>query len=254
MVTKDGSAMSKSKGNVVDPDEMIDEYGADTLRLFILFAAPPEKEFAWNEKGIEGSFRFLHRIWMFFHENRTSLCRIYPEVKRRISSSEEAGNLLTKTHQTIRKVSEDIERRLHLNTAVSSIMELFNMIKKESEILSADESGGKVLQEAFENLILLLSPFTPHICEELWSRMGHDTLLAQMPWPSFDPDLAREESVTIVIQINGKLRDRFETERGLPEEKIKEMAVGLPRIQSFIDDKPIKKIVVIKDKLVNIVV
>ncbi len=255
MVLKDGTAMSKSKGNVVDPDEMITDYGADTLRLFILFASPPEKEFIWDIKGIEGSFRFLNRIWTFFQSNKELLV-----TKNNKSSNgtegagESALRLRRKMHQTIKKVTEDIENRFHLNTAISSIMEYFNQIKKESDLPLSSEPDREIICEAFEKLILLLSPFAPHICEEMWEGTGKKTMVSLADWPDFDPSLAKEETVTIVVQVNGKLRDRFEAERDLPEDRAKEIALGLNRIQEFIKDKQAKKIIYIKNKLVNIVV
>jgi len=253
MVTRDGAKMSKSKGNVVDPDDMVEKYGADTLRLFILFASPPEKEFAWNEKGIEGCFRFLNRIWAFFIENmdifEDETISEYEEERDRLRTN----RLRIIMHQTIRKVSEDVEKRYHLNTAISSIMEFFNQIKKERQDLRRNHEGKKILYEAMEKLILLLSPFAPHVCEELWERMGHKTFLIRTSWPSFDPRFAREEKVTIVVQINGKLRDKFEAARDLPEEQIRERTLGLSRIQNLIEEKEVKKIIYIKNRLVNIV-
>jgi len=253
MVTKDGAKMSKSKGNVVDPDDIIKQYGADALRLFILFASPPEKEFVWNEKGIEGCYRFLNRVWTFFQENGS---RFFED------SGEEAKDkgqklphkLQIKKHQTIKKVSEDIDKRLRLNTAISSLMELFNMIKKESEARSESGHHRTLCREALKTLLILLSPFAPHICEELWETTGHSTHLSRFPWPDYDPELAKEETVTIVVQVNGKLRDKFEVERDLPEDDVKEKALGLSRIQSLLSGKEIRKLIYIKNKIVNIVV
>ncbi len=255
MVTKDGAKMSKSKGNVVDPDDIIQDYGSDTLRLFILFASPPEKEFAWNEKGIEGCSRFLHRLWSFFQENG-ELFEEEPLAKRPSLShaSDSHRRVRIKLHQTIRKVSEDIEKRYHLNTAISSIMELFNLLKTERETLVQSDKGKDVLREALEKMLILLSPFAPHICEELWERTGHDAFLAQMGWPSYDPELAREEIVTIVVQVNGRLRDRFEIERDADEEALKEIGLGLEKIKMLVGDKKAKKVIVVKNKLINIVV
>jgi leucyl-tRNA synthetase len=253
MVTKNGAAMSKSKGNVVDPDDILEQYGADTLRLFILFASPPEKEFAWNEKGIEGCHRFLNRVWSFFQENMHLFTDEGRTDNEEALSGERQMSLKTKIHQTIKKVGEDIEKRYHLNTAISSIMEFFNRIKKESEGLKASAEGRGLMKEALEALIVVLSPFAPHFCDELWERMGQDSLLLHTPWPEFDPDLAREETVTIVVQINGKLRDKFEVERGLEDDTVKQMALDLERIRTIIGDKEVRKIIVVKDKLVNIV-
>jgi len=252
MVTKDGAKMSKSKGNVVDPDEMIAEFGADSLRLFILFASPPEKEFVWGEKGVEGCYRFLNRLWHFFQDNLDLfLDKSLPEF---VQSEMKANPLLVKMHQTIRKVTDDIDKRFHLNTAVSSIMEFFNLIKKEAVPLRQSKQGRALIKEAMEKTMHLLSPFAPHICEELWAQMGHDTLLARSSWPEYDPDLAQEETVTIVIQINGKLRDKIDVERDLPEEQVKEKALGMGRVKSFVGDKEIRKVIYIKNKLVNIVI
>lgn len=252
MVTKDGFAMSKSKGNVVYPDEIEKKYGADALRLFILFASPPEKEFAWTDEGVEGCFRFLNRIWMIFEDNR----RLFEEKvrPRSVENKEESyERLIKKMHQTIKKVSWDIEKRYHLNTAVSAIMELYNQIKKEKETLEKSEEGRNLLREALENLVLLLSPFAPHLCEELWQRSGHKTLLVRSPWPSFDPELAREETVTIVVQVNGKLRDKFEAPRDLSEEEMTKQSLGLSRIQAIMGERKAKKVICIPNRLVNIV-
>jgi leucyl-tRNA synthetase len=255
MVTKDGAKMSKSKGNVVDPDDMVKDYGADTVRLYILFASPPEKEFAWNEKGIEGCFRFLNRIWFFFQESLDLLSRDDPSEES-VCPHETGGAhpLRIKMHQTIRKVTEDIDKRYHLNTAISAIMELFNLIKAEKEDLTKSDDGIKLLREAVEKMIMLLSPFAPHLCEELWERMGHRTLLAMTPWPSFEPELAKEERVTIVVQINGKLRDRFEADRDADEEELKMTALDLAKIRNIIGDKEVKKVIHIKNKIINIVI
>jgi len=253
MVIKDGAKMSKSKGNVVDPDDMVEKYGADTLRLFILFASPPEKEFVWNDEGIEGCFRFLNRIWVTMQEN-LDLFRDESPPQEGAEMEEEASGLRIKMHQTIRKVGKDIEKRYHLNTAISSLMEFYNQIKREKDELRKSEGGRCLLKESFESLILLLSPFAPHICEEFWERMGHKTFLIKSPWPSFDPDLASEEKVTIVVQVNGRLRDKFEAERDLAEDQIKENSLGLSRIQKFIGDKKVRKIIYVKNKLVNIVI
>jgi leucyl-tRNA synthetase len=252
MVVKDGAKMSKSKGNVVDPDDMIQKYGADSLRLFILFASPPEKEFIWTDEGVEGCFRFLNRLWAIvedsldvFSEEASS-----PEEER----AGEAGKLRVKMHQTIKKVSEDIEKRYHLNTAISSLMEFYNQIKKDKDILRQSQEGRDLLKEALESLILLLSPFAPHLCEELWEKTGHKTFLFRTSWPSFDSRLASEERVTVVVQVNGKLRDKFEADRGSDEEEIKKEALGLDRIKSIMGDKEPKKIIYVQNKLVNIVI
>ena len=252
MVTKDGAAMSKSRGNVVDPDEIVQEYGADALRLFILFASPPEKEFAWAEDGIEGCFRFLNRVWTIVEENLDLFAEDAP--RSIIRDAAEGSDLLKKTHQTIRKVTEDIGKRFHLNTAISSIMELYNLTRKEKDSLRQGEEGRTVLRLALESMIVLLAPFTPHISEELWERTGHRDILTRFPWPAFDPELAKEEIVTIVVQVNGKLRDKFEADAGIGESEMKKRALALDRIRSLIAGRPVRKVICIENKLVNIVI
>ncbi len=253
MVTKDGATMSKSKGNVVDPDDMVSQYGADTLRLFILFAAPPEKEFAWSEKGIEGCFRFLNRVWEFFRENLSLFAERESKKEGTEKPHSRVETLKTKIHQTIKKVTEDIKERLHFNTAISSIMEFFNQIKAERDELIKTQEGKEVLKEAMEKLILILSPFAPHISEELWEKMGKKSLLIHSSWPSFDPRLAVEEKVTIVVQVNGKLRDRFETKRDEAEDEVKKIALNLKKIQNIIKDRKVKNVIYVRNRLVNIV-
>jgi len=253
MVTKDGSAMSKSKGNVVDPDEMLLHYGADALRLFILFAAPPEKEFAWNEEGIEGCWRFLARVWQTFREIQGLRAADAPAPAGPYDAAAGA-RLRKKIHQTIRKVGEDIEVRFHLNTAVSAIMEFTNVLKKEKDALRNSAEGRELLVEAMETLILTLAPFTPHVAEEMWRETGHETLILRAPWPVYDPDLAKEEKATIVVEINGKVREKFEIAHDAAEEEIKAAALALPRITQLLEGRTVRKVVVIKGKIVNIVV
>ncbi|MCX6567008.1 MAG: leucine--tRNA ligase [Candidatus Aminicenantes bacterium] len=253
MVTKDGSAMSKSKGNVVDPDEMLLHYGADALRLFILFAAPPEKEFAWNEEGIEGCYRFLGRVWQMFREIQ-DLRAAGPTAPSGRADSAAFSRLRKKMHQTIRKVGADVEHRFHLNTAVSAIMEFTNVLKKEKDSLRNSVEGRALLSEAMEALVLALAPFTPHISEEMWRGMGHETLVLRASWPAFDPDLAKEEKATIVVEINGKVREKFETEHDTAENDIKTAALALPRIRQLLEGHTVRKVVIIKGKIINIVV
>ncbi len=252
MVTKDGSAMSKSKGNIVDPDDILKKYGADALRVFIIFASPPDKEFAWAEEGLEGCFRFLMRIWSLAHEN-LDLFGAGEGAPVAAVAGDSAGLVLKKTHQTIRKVGEDIEVRFHLNTAVSSIMELLNLVKKERDALRETAAGRDALRRAIEAIVAMLSPFAPHMAEELWERTGHRGLLMLSAWPAYDADLAREETVAIVVQVNGKLRDKFEAEPGLAEAELQARALALPKIQAALGGRPARKVICVKDKLVNIV-
>jgi leucyl-tRNA synthetase len=253
MVTKDGSAMSKSKGNIVDPDDILQEYGADALRVFILFASPPDKEFAWAEEGLEGCFRFLTRVWALVHEKLDLFAADAGMEAASAETGEAAARLLKKMHQTIRKVGDDIEVRFHLNTAVSSIMEFLNLIKKEKDALGGTAGGRAALRQALEALVALLAPFAPHMAEELWEKTGHAGFLMQSPWPAFDAELAREELVTLVVQVNGKLRDKFEAEPGLAEAEMEARALALPKIQAALGGRPPRKVICVKDKLVNIV-
>ena len=255
MVTKDGSAMSKSKGNVVDPDEMIAHYGADALRLFILFASPPEKEFAWNEDGIEGCSRFLNRVWQLFQENKTFWAPL-PAAKGAAPAAAAAPQLAAlrkKMHQTIKKVDEDIGKRHHLNTAISAVMELVNELKRDKDAVLASRDGRGLFKQALETIVLLLAPFAPHLCEEMGQAMGRRGLVVRSVWPEHDPALAQEETVTIVVQVNGKVRERFDAPLDTPEYALKEEAQRLPRIQGLIGSQPVRHVICIKNKLVNIV-
>jgi leucyl-tRNA synthetase len=252
MVNKDGSAMSKSKGNVVDPDEMLQRYGADALRLFILFAAPPENEFDWNEDGLEGCYRFVGRVWGVFQQALQ-----LPSTADTSAGPLDAaalGRLQKKMHQTIRKVGEDVERRFRLNTAVSAFHEYVNVLKKEWDALKGSAKGRDLLRRAVENLTLMMAPFTPHLSEEMWARLGHAGLVLRAPWPVFDPALAQEEKAVIIVEINGKIRDKFEADAAIIEEAMKSQAFLLPRIQQLLAGQTVRKVVVIKGKMVNIVV
>ena len=245
--------MSKSKGNIVDPDEILKKFGADVLRLFIIFSSPPDREFAWAEEGLEGCSRFLGRVWTIVHKNLD----VFKDGTQKPSNGpqlgESAGRVLRKTHQTIKKVGEDIAVRFHLNTAVSSIMELYNLVRKDGPELKQSSEGRAVLRSALEALVQLLSPFSPHITEELWEKTGHAEILIRTPWPAYDPALAREESVTIVVQVNGKVRDKFEAVRELSEKELEKEALGLPKIQAALGGRPVRKVICVKNKLVSIV-
>jgi leucyl-tRNA synthetase len=251
MVNKDGSAMSKSKGNVVDPDEMIQHYGADALRLFILFAAPPENEFEWNEDGIEGCYRFVGRVWGLFQQ---ALQLPSSEPPAGALDAAAFARLQKKMHQTIKKVGEDVEKRFRLNTAVSAFHEFVNVLKKEWEALKVSAEGRALLRQAVESLALIMAPFTPHAAEEMWSRLGHDGLVLRAPWPVYNPALAQEEKAVIVVEINGKVRDKFEADHDIGEEAMKDLALALPRIRELLEGRTVRKVIAIKAKMVNIVI
>ncbi len=251
MVIKDGTKMSKSKGNVVDPDDLVQQYGADTVRLFSLFAAPPERDLEWSDKGVEGAHRFLHRIFRFVMDKREMLQNAGNGPVAPAGGPER--DLHRKTHQTISKVSRDFAS-FHFNTAISAIMELMNFLSAGAGESSKTIPADFVIKEAVEAIIQLLSPMAPHFCEELWEQIGHKSQLSESRWPVFDPEAAREDEITMVVQVNGKLRGRLSVSAGEDEEKVKEMALAEPNVGKFIADKTIRKIIVVKDKLINIVV
>jgi len=254
MVIKDGVKMSKSKGNIVDPNLLIERHGADTLRLFCLFAAPPEKDLDWSDKGVEGAYRFLKRLWGIIYRNREALNVRRKKTEEFIDTSRltpQASNLLRKTHKTIRKVTTDIEREYHFNTAIAALMELVNEIA--SFEYKTDEDWA-LLRFAIERVLLLLSPFAPHIAEELWESLGNTASIFEQVWPEWDEEVAREEKIELVIQVNGRLRSRLLIPIGLPDDEIRAMALQEQKIKDMVSGKTIKKVIVVKGKLVNIVV
>jgi leucyl-tRNA synthetase len=254
MVVKDGAKMSKSKGNVVDPDDIIDKYGADTARLFILFTSPPEKDLDWSDQGVEGAYRFLNRVWRLVTEcgMRNAKYRIKDNSEFRIPNSE----LRRITHRTIKRVTEDIEERFHFNTAISAIMEFVNALYQiqGSGVRGQGSEVNSKFREAINTLIILLSPFVPHITEEMWELMGNKGNLIKEPWPSYDPELIKSEEITIVVQINGKVRGRIMAGADIDEEGIKKAVLSDEKIKEWIAGKEIKKLVVVPKKLVSIVV
>ncbi len=253
MVIKDGSKMSKSKGNVVDPDEMIGAYGADTVRLFCLFASPPEKDLEWNDQGVEGSFRFLMRIWRLVVDNREVLGEANP-WQGGGQLPPPLADLHRKTHQTIKKATEDIRDRFHFNTAIAAIMELVNQMYQTMEGARDGEAFWPVMREAVEAMTLLVSPIVPHIAEELWQALGHSQSILLASWPQWREDALKAEEMLIVVQVNGKLRNRITVPLDANEEQIRQTALEDVRVRDFIGEKPVKKVVVVPGKLVNIVV
>ncbi len=252
MVIKDGAKMSKSKGNVVDPNELVEKYGADTVRLFSLFAAPPERDLEWQDQGVEGAFRFLNRIFRFVMDNLALLSN--PSESSQEELNDASRELLRKTHQTIRKVSDDLDAKFHFNTAISAVMELTNTLFA----LTGDETPQKAepsaVKEAIKTVLTLLYPMVPHICAELLECTGYTLRLDEASWPSFNPETAREDEITIVIQVNGKLRGRLQTAPDTGEEELKSKALSDEKVQKFIEGRSVRKIIVVKNKLINIVV
>ncbi len=252
MVIKDGSKMSKSKGNVVDPSELIDKYGADTTRLFSLFAAPPERDLEWNAQGVDGSSRFLNKVYRLILNNRS--CFNVDDSEDIASLDSTNGDLYRKTHQTIGRVTESIENNFHFNTAISAVMELVNQINTVTGKDSKTTISPVVLKFSLETCLLLLFPMVPHFCEEMWEYTGHETVLDKTPWPNFDSEAAREEKITVVIQVNGKVRSRIETGADIDNQQMEELAMTDERTLKFLNGKKPKKIIVVKGKLVNIVI
>ncbi|MFI5294941.1 MAG: leucine--tRNA ligase [Thermodesulfovibrionales bacterium] len=254
MVIKDGAKMSKSKGNVVDPDYLIERYGSDTSRLFSLFAAPPEKDLEWSDKGVEGAYRFLSRVWNVVYNNLDALRSSTPAASHSGDAPdmpEEGRSLLRKTHQTIKKVTADIEKEYHFNTAISALMEIVNEM---TGFEPHDKKGREILRVAVESTLLLLAPFTPHIAEELWEAIGNGPFISGKGWPAWDEELAKDEEVELVIQVNGKVRGKLMISIGLSEDEIKKLALGDRKTAEFIGQKGIRKVIVVKGRLVNIVV
>ena len=267
MVLKGGAVMSKSKGNVVDPDDMLQKYGADALRLYVMFVAPPEKEVEWSDAGLEGSFRFLMRVWRLVdHWAETIGGEGIPACGPDCTEAERA--LRRKTHDTIRRVTSDIEERMHLNTAVSSLMELVNELYSFSEAtVHGAPRGGEppagrversetiaVLREAIDALVLMISPFAPHTAEEMWHMLGHVDGLVKAPWPSFDPEVAKAQEVVVPVQVNGKVRARITAPADASDDRLRELALADPAVRAYTDGKTIRKVVIGKGPLVSVVV
>jgi leucyl-tRNA synthetase len=245
--------MSKSKKNVIDPNILLDKYGADTTRFFCLFAAPPERDLEWSEQGVDGGFRFLNRVWRLAAVVMDGIKDVQPFIGNPDNLEDTLRELYRKTHQTIQRVTRDIEDRFHFNTAISAVMELFNAMSA----LDMQKDHGEqlaVMRFAMESLTLLLSPIVPHFAEELWEALGHRSSVLLAPWPQYRKDALKEDELLIVVQVNGKLRSRFQVATNTDQETIKERALTDERILKFIDGKVIRKIIVVKNKLVNIVV
>ena len=252
MVLKDGAKMSKSKGNVVDPDHIIEKYGADTARLFILFAAPPERDLEWSDAGVEGSYRFLNRVYRLVASAAGEIAGAgRPSGVEGLDA--EAKALRRLVHTTIKRVTEDIERRFHFNTAIAAVMELVNGIYDYRE-LPAEKQDRAVLREAIETVVVLLAPFAPHITEELWQGIGRSGSVHEQPWPDYDQSAVAVEEIELVVQVNGRVRDRMSVPVDAGEEEIRARAVELLKVKEFTNGKTVRKVIVVPGRLVNIVV
>lgn len=250
MVIKDGSKMSKSKGNVVDPNALIERYGADTARLFSLFAAPPEKDLDWSDQGVDGSFRFLNRVWKLVRDVLPLLQNAAP-LDREMLTDE--GKALRRTvHKTIRKVTEDVEERFHFNTAIAAVMELVNAIQAFEPKNGA--GNAPVLKEALESVVRLLAPFVPHFAEELWEGLGHRGGIDAAGWPAVDQAATIDDELLIVVQVNGKLRGKVTVSASASEDEVKASALADAKVNSFIEGKTVRKVIYVPGKLLNIVV
>jgi len=254
MVLKDGAKMSKSLGNVVSPEEIIENYGADTARLFILFAAPPERDLDWSDQGVEGSFRFLNRVWRLvtgLAPQIQDVCEV-PLSQNELSS--EDRSLRSLVHKTIQKVTVDIKERFNFNTAISAIMELVNGLYHYCEQIPEARRNKQVLREGVTKLLILLSPFAPHIASELWEQLGMPGDVHAQKWPEPDPAALVTEKITIVVQVNGRVRDRVEVPAGIDPEEMKKVALAQPKIQEILSDKELVKVICVPERLVNLVV
>jgi len=271
VVNLDGQKMSKSKGNIVNPSEIYNRYGADTLRLYILFVGPADSPVDWSDSGVEGANRFLNRVWRLVvrnieligsmkltkDENDIKAGDIAINIKGEFKNGKLSGlerELYRKLHQTIKKVTNDILVRFNFNTAISAIMELVNLIYKYQEEVTTVKKNVALVKEVTEKLLMLLSPITPFIAEELWLKAGNERSIHKVSWPDYDPEIAREELVTIVFQVNGKLRDRMNLPVGTPSEEIEKYAFSSEKVKNFTEGKEIIKKIVIPNKLINIVV
>jgi leucyl-tRNA synthetase len=257
MVLKEGAVMSKSKGNVVDPDDMLQKCGADALRLYVMFVAPPEKEVEWTDAGLEGSWRFLARIWRFV-DQWCDQVKAAPHVAHVNASGFDAAErqLRRKTHETVRRITIDVEQRIHLNTAVSALMELVNDLYAFGDAIQGGTKRPESLaslREAIEALIVMLSPFAPHTAEELWEMTGHAGGIGKTAWPLFDEAVARAEEIVVPVQVNGKLRSRLTVPADTPESELRERALSDPAVRQHTDGKTIRTVVIAKGKLINVV-
>jgi leucyl-tRNA synthetase len=248
MVLKDGSKMSKSQGNTVDPEGLIEQYGADTVRLFMMFASPPDQSLEWSDSGVEGAYRFLKRLWKLIAPFTAT------DVKPEASSlNDQQKALRLKTHSTIKKVTDDYARRQVFNTAIAAVMELFNAVFKYSEQTENNEQDIAVIQEALEAIVLLLAPIVPHLCHVLWQHLGNSEAIIDASWPDFDESALQQSTLTIVAQVNGKLRAKLELPSNCSKEELEAAALADENIEKHIAGLTIRKVIVIPGRLVNIV-
>ena len=249
MVLNEGSKMSKSKGNTVDPLGLIEKYGADTVRMFTLFASPPDQSLDWSDSGVEGSYRFLKRLWKIVASHESiSIIGIMDS-----DHNSEQKQLRLKIHKSLQKVTDDYGRRQTFNTAIAASMELLNTTTKFSE-RNSSESDKAVVQESLETIILMLAPIVPHFCHVLWNHLGHEGTVMDANWPNVDESALVQDSVLIVLQVNGKLRDRIEVVKDLSKDDLEKKALENNAVKRFSDGKTLRKVIVVPGRLVNVVV
>ena len=251
MVLKDGAKMSKSKGNTVDPQGLIEKYGADTVRLFVLFAAPPEQSLEWSDQGVQGAHRFINRVWRLVNNH------IEAGIPKEITvnnSREDLKSLRSKIHKTLAKVKDDYDRRHSFNTAIAAIMELSNDIPQEFLNSSADTEMREVANQAIESILLMLNPITPHLSQHLWWKLHPSESIVEKPWPEIDESLLIDDNLRIAVQVNGKLRSEIEIDKDTEEEIVKSIAINDEKIKKYIENKEVKKIIYIPGRILNIVV
>jgi len=253
MVIKDGAKMSKNKGNVVSPDDMVARYGADSTRMYSLFAAPPDRDLDWQEQGVEGLYRFLGRVYRFVSRNAKPQ---HPEWHAQVPSAltPDARRLQRKLHQTIAKITRDFEGRWHFNTCIAAIMELVNDLYASEAAIQSGAIPMSLVADVQRRLTLLLAPFAPYLAAELWSVLGEKSVLLRQPWPQFDAELAKEESIEVPVQVNGKIKARIFVPADSSDDYLREQAFADEKVKAAIAGKEVVKVIIVPGKLVNIVV
>ncbi len=253
MVIKDGAKMSKSKGNVVSPDDMIVRYGADATRMYSLFAAPPDSDLEWQENGVAGVSRFLARVYRFV-ARYAQTARAVQNPAPTIELSKTSQHLLRKLHQTIRQITVDFDDRWHFNVCIAALMKLMNeLVAAEPEIEAGSVSSG-VLAKILNPLVLMLAPFAPYLSAELWQTLGNEDAILRHPWPAYDEALAHEDEIEIPVQVNGKLRSVIRVPVEITQEALRDAAMADEKVQHFIADKQVFKVIIVPGKLVNLLV
>lgn len=240
--------MSKSKGNTVDPQALIDQYGADTVRLFTMFASPPEQSLEWSDAGVEGAYRFLKRLWKLAYDH---VQKGQTATLDQTKLTDAERNLRRKIHNTILKVNDDIGRRYTFNTAIAAVMEMINAMTQSD---NDSDNGRAILQEGLETAVLLLSPIVPHITNEIWRALGHEELIVDAAWPKVDQTALKQDEIQLIVQVNGKLRGRVRVPVKATDELIQEQALADENVGRFVEGKTIRKVIIVPGKLVNIVV